>query len=54
MKTAVERVKELRESGMSMDEAKRLIQRQDLRDEILRASSIDELKAVLLIMAGRF
>lgn len=47
MKTKVERIRELRDAGMSMDEANRIVRRQDLNEEIARAATIDDIKAIL-------
>ncbi|MBB2819031.1 UNVERIFIED_ORG: hypothetical protein GGD59_002276 [Rhizobium esperanzae] len=47
MKTALARVRELREAGHGIEEAKRIVHRQDLTDEIALAETIDDIKAVL-------
>lgn len=47
MKTQLQRVLELRESGKSIDEAKRIVRREDLNEEIARAKTIDDIKAIL-------
>ena len=47
VKTQLERIRELREAGHSMDEAKRIVRRQDLNEEIARAETIDDIKAIL-------
>jgi len=47
MKSQFERVRELREAGHGMDEAKRIVRRQDLNEEITRAATIDDIKAIL-------
>lgn len=43
----LERIRELREAGHSIDEAKRIVRRQDLNEEIARAATIDDIKAIL-------
>lgn len=43
----LERIRDLREAGKSLDEAKRIVRRQDLNEEIARAATIDDIKAIL-------
>lgn len=47
MKSQLERVRELREAGYGLDEAKRIVKRQDLNEEIARAATIEDVKAIL-------
>lgn len=47
MKTQLERIRDLRETGYGIEEAKRIIRRQDLMEEIARAATIDDIKAIL-------
>lgn len=47
MKTKLERIRELREAGMGVEEARRIVKRQDLNEEIARATTIDDIKAIL-------
>lgn len=48
-----ERIKTYRNAGMSLDEAKRTVRRHDLTEQVLAATTIDELKEVLLILVQR-
>ena len=52
MKTKLERVRELRETGMSVFEAQNVVMRQDLNEEIARAKTIDDIKAILYALAA--
>lgn len=47
MKTKIERIRELRESGMALYDAKRVVERQDLDIEIRDATTIDDIRAIL-------
>ncbi|MGG7534647.1 hypothetical protein [Rhizobium sp. 12,4] len=47
MKSQLERVRELRESGYGIEEAKRIVRKQDLNEEIARAKTINDIKAIL-------
>lgn len=47
MKTKLERIRELRETGMGIDRAKRMVERQDLDIEIRDAKTIDDIRAIL-------
>lgn len=46
-KSKLERIRELRETGLSLFEAKRIVEKQDLDIEIRDAKTIDDLKAIL-------
>lgn len=46
-KSQLERIRELRDAGYGIDQAKRIVFRQDLNEEIARASSIEDIKAIL-------
>lgn len=46
-KTQLERIRELRDAGHGLDEAKRIVRRQDLNEEIARAATIADIKAIL-------
>lgn len=47
MKTKLERIRELRDAGMGVEEAKAIVKRQDLNAEIAQATTIDDIKAIL-------
>lgn len=53
MKTKLERVRELRETGLSLQEAKRVVEKQDLDVEIRDAKTIEDLKAILWTLNAR-
>ena len=52
MKSMIDRVRELRDVGMSVQEAKRTIRRQDLNEEIARAATIDDIKSILFALVA--
>lgn len=47
MKSQLERVRELRDAGYGMDEAKRIVKRQDLNEKIAKATTIEDIKSIL-------
>ncbi len=47
MKSQLERVRELRDAGHGMEEAKRIVKRQDLNEEIAKATTIEDIKSIL-------
>jgi ribosomal protein L7/L12 len=47
MKSKLERIRELRETGLSLQEAKRIVEKQDLDIEIRDAQTIEDIKAIL-------
>lgn len=53
MKTKLERIRELRSTGLGVIEAKRIVERQDLDIEIRDAKTIDDIKAILWSLAAR-
>lgn len=53
MKNKQERIRELRESGKSLFEAKRIVEDQDLNQEIMAAKTIDDVKAILWSLVAR-
>lgn len=53
MKSKLERIRELRATGLSLFEAKRIVEKQDLDAEILDAKSLDDIKAILWTLNGR-
>jgi ribosomal protein L7/L12 len=53
MKTKHERIRELRDSGMSLQEAKATVERQDLDIEIRDAKTVEDLKSILWSLTAR-
>lgn len=53
MKSKQERIRELREVGHGLLEAKRIVEDQDLNREILEAQTVEDLKAVLWSLVAR-
>ncbi|MCG7507088.1 hypothetical protein [Mesorhizobium retamae] len=53
MKSKLERIRELRDTGHSLEEAKRIVAREDLDIEIRDAKTIDDLRAILWSLNGR-
>lgn len=47
MKTKLERIYELRAAGLALQEAKRIVEKQDLDIEIRDAKTIDDIRAIL-------
>lgn len=46
-KSKLERIRELRETGLSLFEARRIVEKQDLDVEIRDAKTVDDIKAIL-------
>lgn len=53
MKPKIERVRELRKSGLSLHDAKVVVERQDLDVDILNAQTVDDLKSILWALTAR-
>jgi len=53
MKSKLERIRELRATGLSLFEAKRIVEKQDLDIEIRDAKTIDDIRAILWTLAAR-
>lgn len=53
MKPKLERIRELRATGLSLFDAKKIVERQDLDMEIRDAKTIDDIKAILWTLADR-
>lgn len=53
MKSKLERIKNLREIGKSLHEAKRIVERQDIDQEIMNAKTVEDLKAILWTLNNR-
>lgn len=53
MKTKQERIRELRDTGMALYDAKRIVERQDLDIEIRDAKTIGDLRAILWSITAR-
>lgn len=53
MKAQLERIKELREVGYGLHEAKRIVERQDIDQEIMNAKTVEDLKAILWTLNNR-
>jgi len=53
MKTKQERIRELREAGKGLLEAKRIVEDQDLNREILEAQNVEDLKGILWSLVAR-
>lgn len=53
MKSKLERIRELRQTGKGLHEAKAIVERQDLDIEIRDAKTIEDIKAILWSLNGR-
>jgi ribosomal protein L7/L12 len=53
MKNKQDRIRELRATGLSLFEAKRIVEKQDLDIEIRDAKTIDDIRAILWTLAAR-
>lgn len=53
MNLQLERIRELRDTGMSMFEAKKTVERQDLDVEIRNAKNLDDIRAILWTLNNR-
>ena len=53
MKSKLERIRELRETGLGLLEAKGIVERQDLDIEIRDAKTIDDIRAILWSITAR-
>lgn len=53
MKNKLERIRELRATGLSLFEAKRIVELQDIDIEIRDAKTIDDLRVILWSITAR-